>query len=123
MNRRSILAGTPLAVVAVAMPSATLGQMSSDQQLVAACARYFELNRHFAAYGDRDIYPDDPALIELSAVTDRIARLRAFTLEGSKARAAVIVCHTPCVMHDNAFAPESADMIKALLRDLAGGAA
>ena len=109
-TRRLMLGSLPLAIAAAALPNATLGQIKADQDLIASCNRYYELNRHFAAYGDADIPASDPALKELAALIERITTLPALTLEGARAKASVAVNYG-----------DSAEMEHALIRDLAAG--
>lgn len=95
----------------------------SDAELIAACERYFDLQRHFETYGDKDIDDDDPALGESSDLVKKIAALPAVTLEGHAARAKVAMNLDPGVFESlNRY--ESGAILRAMLRDLtAGGAA
>lgn len=111
-TRRSILAATPLAAASIMVPNATLGQIKADQDLIAACSRYFELDRHFAAYGDNDIPSSDPALEEVGSLIEQITNLPALTLDGARAKASVAVNYGDCE-----------EMERALIRDLAAGGA
>jgi hypothetical protein len=57
MNRRSILAGTPLAAMVVIMPGATLGEIYADHALIALCGEAIALNAWIVGE-----YPKNPTL-------------------------------------------------------------
>ena len=111
IQRRSFLAGTPLALLASTMPSATLGHVAADHELIALCNRYFELDQYFAeAFPIEDIPDGDPGIAEPNFIIPRITALPAVSLEGARAKASVAV-----------YYGDSEGVGKARLRDLTAG--
>lgn len=49
---------------------------AGNAEIIAACGRYFELQRHFDTYGEEDIPDDDPALPEQAALIKSLALRR-----------------------------------------------
>jgi len=118
-SRRTLLACFPLAAAA-AIPVTMKVARSPDANLLAACDRYFALDRHFASYGDEDIDENDPALPEWPNVIDKIAVLPAVSLEGHIARARVAMNLAPGAF-GSLTRHENGALLQALLRDLTTG--
>ena len=89
-TRRSVLAFTPLAALAVTMPGTTLGALGSDQAIVALCNQHIANRDAFnASPQDSDESPEWDAY----RATDRaIGEVKPMTLSGlaAKARAAKV---------------------------------
>lgn len=129
-TRRSVLAATLLAALAVTMPGTTLGQVKADQEIIAICGEIIALESHInSAYPggglwlDQQLYRSNVRPLEehQSSLVDRLDSMTALTLDGHKARAkAILACFPEDIRNP---ADTFAQMVSGLVCGLAGGAA
>lgn len=117
-SRRSLLAAGPLAAIAAAMPSITLGQVQGEQELIALCAEFDALER-------KSIESGCDVAGEQAALAERIIATPPQTLEGFRALARSIVLWAPDMLDNSAgeLGGLHGDLNSAMLRALTGGVA